>query len=314
MLNNWNPLLAELKKSFAIDLTTDEKALLVGGQPAVLEHVIELMRTRCGGSGHSGLASGPTKGLSRAPTGRLKKLTQDFDEDRIASGILFVAQAAGIYAFVMASLLSVFVPQTCPATTSIPEPHACTTHENFFNLSSYNKAVLAVNFVTLGLLVFTQWFFAYREYFCIQAFDFDTTLPTDNLKEEILLYPSFADRLRKMNLASLLLSVGLVVLVGTNFVMSCILILRDYSSGKTSVTGLISSCLLIMPRVLNWLLQSHVSYSTGLPISLFTKRPAVPNTIDADFRFNPDVYQPNVGHKDVAPASTANPLHRYVDV
>jgi hypothetical protein len=292
VLANWKPLLAELQKSFAIDLSSDEKALLVGGVPAVLVDVIELLRTRCDSDG---LASGgPTKVLSRPPEGRLKKLRQGVTQDRIATIILFATQSAGLYAFVMASLLSVFVPQTCPATSQISQPHACSTHENFHDLSTYNKVTLAFNFFTLGMLVITQLFFISREYFCIQAFDFDTTLPSDNLQSEILLYPSFAELLRKLNLASLLLSGGLIFVVATNFVMSCILILRHYSSGKTSVTGLVSSCMLIVPRVLNWLLQSHVSYSRGLPISLFTKRPALPNTIDADFRFRADVYRPNM--------------------
>jgi len=34
------------------------------------------------------------------------------------------------------------------------------------------------------------------------------------------------------------------------------------------------------------------SYAKGLPMSMFTKLPALANTIDADWRFNEEVYQP----------------------
>ena len=78
----------------------------------------------------------------------------------------------------------------------------------------------------------------------------------------------------------------------SNFILSCILILRDYSAGKTSVTGLISSALLVAPRCLAWLLNAQQSYNRGLPLSQFTKLPALANTIDADWRFKAEVYRP----------------------
>jgi hypothetical protein len=46
---------------------------------------------------------------------------------------------------------------------------------------SYNKGVLAINFITLFSFVATQTFFGYREYFVIEAFDLDPSLPADNL-------------------------------------------------------------------------------------------------------------------------------------
>ena len=46
---------------------------------------------------------------------------------------------------------------------------------------SYNKGVLAINFITLFSFVATQTFFGYREYFVIEAFDVDPSLPADNL-------------------------------------------------------------------------------------------------------------------------------------
>jgi hypothetical protein len=112
-----------------------------------------------------------------------------------------------------ASLLSVFVPQLCPATAEEPLPHVCTTYENFHNLTPYNKAVLAINFVTLGFFVIVQCFFGAREYWCIDAFDLDEALPGDNLSEELELYPTFKKKLADMNLAAYILSAALILLV-----------------------------------------------------------------------------------------------------
>ncbi len=267
--------------------------------------MVELLRSRSGAGDAAEQRLSPL-GANRQQTSRIKRLAADFDDDRISSIILFLSQAAGVYAFVMASLLSVFVAQLCPPSSDDPVPHVCSTRENFFNLSKFNKAVLAINFITLGCLVIVQAFYSYREYFCIQMFDFDSTLPADNLKEELELYPSVGEKLRQMNIGSLVLSAFLVVLVAGNFTISCILVLHFYNAGKSSVTGLISSALLITPRVLNWLLQARVSCVTGLPVSLFSQRPALPNTIDADFKFKDDLYVPNLGanaKKEAAPAS-----------
>ena len=81
----------------------------------------------------------------------------------------------------------------------------------------------------------------------------------------------------------------------SNFIISCILILGQYSAGKTSVTGLISSALLVAPRCLAWYLNAQQSYNRGLPMSQFSKMPALANTIDADWRFNDKVYRPGEG-------------------
>lgn len=45
----------------------------------------------------------------------------------------------------MATMLAVFVPQTCPPTPDDPLPHLCSIRENFYGISHFNQAVLAVN-------------------------------------------------------------------------------------------------------------------------------------------------------------------------
>lgn len=145
------------------------------------------------------------------------------------------------------------------------------------------------NFITLFIFVATQTFFGYREYFVIEAFDLDPSLPSDNLTEELELYPSFKAKLNKLNLASYVLSIFLVIIVSrcgppartqrfhapphaprclrSNFILSCILILGNYSAGKTSITGLISSALLVAPRCLAWYLCVPPSCHASSPVT-----------------------------------------------
>ena len=92
---------------------------------------MELLHSRCGSA-----APPLPRTLSVSPTGvrRAKRFASQFDEDRISSIAVTVAQAAGVYACVMASLLCVFVPQLCsdPVTG---EERVCTLHDNFHGLT-----------------------------------------------------------------------------------------------------------------------------------------------------------------------------------
>jgi hypothetical protein len=47
----------------------------------------------------------------------------------------------------------------------------------------------------------------------------------------------------------------------------------------------------VVPRVLNWFLLARRSHVRGLPFAMFAKAPALPNTIDKDWRFKAEVYK-----------------------
>jgi hypothetical protein len=153
-LANWNALLPQMQKTFAVSLTADEKALLIAGHPEVLEHVVELIYTRGSANHHD-----TVRQLANA--GKKKRWQQAVNNDNISHAIVMTAQAAGVYACVMASLLSVFVPQWCPGNARVPEDHVCTTYgapwsprgtthaltaatDNFNELTNFNKGVLGV--------------------------------------------------------------------------------------------------------------------------------------------------------------------------
>ena len=162
--------------------------------------------------------------------------------------------------------------------------------------------------------------YRYREYWAISTFELNTDLPNDNLDEELELYPAFQSKLRRLNVAALVLSSLLFFAVLVNFIVSGVLIANETSS--TSITSLISNTLLIAPKVLGWLsalccairerelkssrslsysrlthvlpVYSYNSVFQSLPYSLFSKNPVLPNTIDPAFRFKDGYYTPNI--------------------
>ncbi len=158
--------------------------------------------------------------------------------------------------------------------------------------------MLVFNFITLIAVLGATVYYGAREYFAIQAFDFEPTLPNDNLREEIRLYPSFESKLQRVNRNSYIMAIGVTCLCNMNFIMSGVHVLRDFSEGKASLTGLLSNTLLLAPRVLGWLYNSHVAHHSCQPISFFSKVAALPNTIDADWKYVPEVYKPQYGNQE----------------
>ena len=106
------------------------------------------------------------------------------------------------------------------------------------------------------------------------------------------LYPSFEQKLKRINLQAFRFSLLITLFVGLNFLMSCVHVLRDYSEGKSSATAIVSYSMLLVPRVLGWLINAYKAHTEETPLSFFIKISALPNTIDADWRYRPEVYKP----------------------
>ena len=284
VLRNWKDiLLPVLRATFAIELSADKLALLVGGDSEVLTLLLETLCKRATGVRVAEEADSPPL---------LQKLAKRFDADVMDNIYLAASLMTGLYAAVMASLLGIFVPQACPPNDLQPEWHVCSVTENLKPQSDLNAGVLAINYITLILVLVGQAFFGYREWWIIESFDFDPVLPNDNLSQEVHLYPSFEQKLRRINQRAFRFSLLIVLFVGLNFLLSCVHVLRDYSEGKSSATAIVSYSMLLLPRVLGWLINAHKAHTEDQPLSFFIKISALPNTIDADWRYRPEVYKP----------------------
>jgi hypothetical protein len=299
VLRNWKEvLLPVLRTTFAIELSADKLALLVGGDSEVLTLLVETLCKRATGvaAADDAAAAARHRADANTPAALLQKVTKRFDADVMDTIYLFGSLVTGLYAAVLASLLGIFVPQQCPPNDAYPDWHVCGVAENLKPQSALNGAVLVCNFATLLLVLGGQAFFGYREWWCIESFDFDPALPNDNLAQEVHLYPAFAAKLRAINRGALRLAAGITALLALNFLLSAVHVLRgDFSAGKASATALVSYTLLLAPRVLGWLINAYKAAAEAQPVSFFIKIAAQPNTIDADWKYKPAVYKPRYG-------------------
>lgn len=85
---------------------------------------------------------------------------------QIQIGTCFVLACFKVYSATMATMLAVFVPQTCPPTPAEPYSHLCTIQENFFGISTFNKIVLGVNFFCFASFIVCELVLFRREVWC----------------------------------------------------------------------------------------------------------------------------------------------------
>ena len=186
------------------------------------------------------------------------------------------------FKIVMASLLSVFVPQRCPNNTD----NLCTLYDNFYELIDYNKVVLGINFTTLGGFLFLYIIEFIREKWCIDYLDIDENKPNNNLKNEIEQYPEYKQKLIELNNYYYKISIFMVFTNIINFITSAILIYYYYYLDYRSITTLITNCLLIIDKLISSLTISHKSLNDMLALSAYIKSVAFFNTIDNDYKKN----------------------------
>jgi hypothetical protein len=233
----------------------------------------------------------------------MKQLSSDTVQ-RIKATILFISE---MFKVLMATLLSVFVPQSCADDHPIIEnlnststnnteenqDFACTMSDNFSNLSGFNIAVLAINFVTLGSFLSMYIIEYVRENWCIKYLDMDNNKANTNLKNEIENYPEIKKNLILLNKHYYNNIIVLLICNLANFVVSSVLIYKFYYLDYRSITVLLTNVLLIADKLVFSLNTANSSIKETLPFSAYIKVPAVYNTIDEDFVIKPKDIESN---------------------
>ena len=224
---------------------------------------------------------------------------------------LVVSQLSAVYAALLASLLCVFVPQSCPPSEQFSGRHECTVRENTHGpLSLFNQAALAINCWTLLVVGNGLSLVAYRENFLIKFFEVEEDLPSNALQDEIRLYPELHARLTRLNNLCYTFLCVVVVSMFVNLIISAVFILAGTSAcnraastlipltrvpdsmGKNSMIGLASSTLLLFPRVTMWLITARRAVGATPSVYFFGKAPRVSNAIDPEWRLNPKFFRP----------------------
>lgn len=191
----------------------------------------------------------------------------------------------------------------------------CGIVEGYQKATGLHKIGLAFNFATLAVFLAGEIFVFCRERFMIGHFDEDNTLPDDNLRAELRLYPSIKTILHRMNIAAVSVSFLMVCMEITNFVISMIVIVRiskATNAGNGSVAQVIANVLLVLGKVVGYFFTSKQSFTTRGAISMITVTPKEHNTVDSNYKFQPGYYVESA-EKKPTPAAADTPAPAAAD-
>jgi len=151
----------------------------------------------------------------------------------------------------MACLLVVFVPQTCPAPPVPVDcpvcPNPCGVSETFQDLRGIQVAALALNFITLIATLVYQYCVWIREDWMIMHFHFDDDkYSEDNLKKTLPLYDVIDYNFKRHNYQTLILAGVCMVLHIINIVLSAFVVFTDRYGGTHTLTTYLTYVLLVV--------------------------------------------------------------------
>jgi hypothetical protein len=164
----------------------------------------------------------------------------------------------GAYVGTMASMLAIFVPQTCPPTPAEPIEHTCNLYENTHDLSLLNQVVLGLNALTLVMMLLTEYSVFRRETWLDTTLSYNPrkaarhlSMPgTDGGPSLLQQHPYIAHQLLWQNITAGNLARATICMVLINLVMSSVLILGFYNDGARSTIMLVTNTMLLGSKLL----------------------------------------------------------------
>ena len=263
------------------------------------------------------------------------------NQDTQQSITVITSFAADAFKILMASMLSVFIPQGCPQTGDntdlfiehfpgkpVPdyingtytEKTVCTFKDNFTDLIDYNSFVLAFNFITLCYFIYLYWIELRRERWMISHFDYDKEKPDENILTLKTDYPDIMEKLQKHNHKYMLTYKYLHILYIANFLFSAILVLYFYYLDFRTITALITNTALCTNKIRVGRNVAYSSYHNEHAFSFYNTKNISFNVIDPRFRIedDPDYIITESGvDRNIQSDSKYNPkgvesLHRHI--
>ena len=118
---------------------------------------------------------------------------------------------------------------------------------------------------------------------------------TDALEAELQLYPDLLRRLHMYNYLSYGIIWVVFVSIIANLAVSSVFILTgSVTMGKSSMLGLASSTMLLMPRITMWLLISRRAERVQPTVYFFGTQPRVSNSIDPNWKLHPKYFRSRI--------------------
>ena len=207
-------------------------------------------------------------------------LTQDQKEILTSYALSFIEA----YKVVMATLLSIFVPQYCEDTKT-----TCTLKENFSNLSRFNTFVIVYNFINLGMFMRLYYIQNKRETYLITHLDSDRNEAVGAFEKNIKpAYPKIYERVDGYNQHLKSLTKQTAINFVLNVVFSSVLVLYYFYDGFRTATTLIANVLLVTSKLTGmWTIINDCTQQPALALSTYRNSPIGYNVIDPDYKETP---------------------------
>lgn len=199
----------------------------------------------------------------------------DQDNQQIINTILIFSSES--FKVIMASLLSIFVPQAC-------NDHLCSMEENFTNLITYNKFVIAFNFTTLFYFIILYYYEIKREYWMIRHLEYDKNENEYNLQKYEKSYPKIINRLITYNKNYATLYYFLRYIYLCNIIFSAVLLFYYYYLDYRTATTFITNVILCWTKVMKGYSLSVQSRDENIAISYYNIKYISFNAIDPNYR------------------------------
>lgn len=204
----------------------------------------------------------------------LMRLNDQDTQQTINTTLTFSSES---FKIIMATLLSIFVPQSC-------NDHLCTMEENFTNLIPYNKFVIAFNFTTLFYFIVLYYYELKREHWMIKHLEYDKTKNEYNLHNYKDTYPKIIGELEIYNKKYAGIYYYLTYIYVSNIIFSAILLFYYYYLDYRTATTFITNVILCWTKVMKGYSLSVQSRDENIAISYYNIKYISFNEIDPDHR------------------------------
>jgi len=215
--------------------------------------------------------------------------------EKIKDAVIILVE---LYKAVMSCLLLIFIPQNCPADPLSSDPeqivvHACSYSETLQGIydhgSKFSKFVSVWNFICLFVVVIHYWAVWKREKFLVEYLQTDDNLPDVNLKNVLPKHQSIDEWFTFHNRIVFLTSSVSILFLLSNFVISGIVIFRDFYAGFRTLSVFISYFLLVSTLVWKGWDASYDGIYSNVAYSSIQSEPTEYNAIDLAHIHDDDV-------------------------
>jgi hypothetical protein len=207
-----------------------------------------------------------------------KKKNNKKNNNNSQKGHVFLRSIFDLYKILTATLLVIFVPQTCHDGTRV-----CSFAENFHNLDSYNSFALYFNFFTSICFMIYYFIEIYRERLFIRLLDINKSDNISNYRNDMKLYPKINSKIIETNELFFYFNCFLLCIFISNIIISIFVLTRYYLNDLTIFIS-ISNTMLIADKQLRSFYVAIKSYNHNIPYSMYKTNLVYFNSVDLSIK------------------------------